>query len=156
MRTSGGSRGVEGEGELVRGDAAQRVKVHRLPEGVHARVGAARPGDGHGDAGEARQRLLHHLLYGQRVALPLPAGVIGAVVFHDHADPASSVLFHAPAPKCDLHVLIMPRAEGFVNARQTSEERSIHFRSSCQAISAWPVRAYLSGTVTLLCIGRGP
>ena len=48
---------------------------------MHARVRAARARDRVRLPRKAKQRLFHHLLHGERVFLPLPAGIVRAIVF---------------------------------------------------------------------------
>ena len=76
-----GQHGVEGVGVLVRGDAAVGVKVGALAEGVDARVRAAGAEEHRPFPHQFGDGLLHHLLHGEGVLLPLPAGVGRAVVF---------------------------------------------------------------------------
>ena len=76
-----GQHGVEGVGVLVRGDAAGGVEVGALAEGVDARVRAAGAEKHRPFPHQSGNGLLHHLLHGEGVFLPLPAGVGRAIVF---------------------------------------------------------------------------
>ena len=76
-----GQHGIEGVGVLVRGDAAGGIEVGALAEGVDARVRAAGAKEHRPCPHQPGHGLLHHLLHGEGVLLPLPAGVGRAVVF---------------------------------------------------------------------------
>ena len=78
--------GVQREAELVRRDAGFGVKVRRLPQRVHARIGAARSGDAELFAGEPENRPFQLLLHGHGVGLTLPACVGGSVVLDDQVN----------------------------------------------------------------------
>ena len=77
----GGQHRIERIGVFFRWNAALRVEMRHLSKGVHARVRAARARDRVRLPRKAKQRLFHHLLHGERVFLPLPAGIVRAIVF---------------------------------------------------------------------------
>ena len=50
---------------------------------MHAGIGAAGPDDREPCLGDRRQCLLHRLLDGRRVRVPLPAGIVRPVILED-------------------------------------------------------------------------
>ena len=66
--------------EPARRKVPRQLQMGRLGAGVHPGVRAARSHDPYRMAQQPLQRLLHHLLDGDGVLLPLPAGVGGAAV----------------------------------------------------------------------------
>ena len=72
--------GIQHERKLFRRNAATRIKVSGLPQSVNPCVRSAGTGDGNLFPASGSKGFLQHLLHRQPVILPLPAGVVGAVI----------------------------------------------------------------------------
>ena len=117
-----GQHGIEHKGVFLRRNPALRIKVDSLPQGVNCIC----PGGAGDDDAFLRgflQCFLQYLLYSQTVDLPLPAGIIRAVIFDGQQD-----AFHANSP---------------FSAFQTGSVRWLSVRTS-RISNAIPAAAYQS------------
>ena len=80
-----GEKGVDGKGDLLRGDGGLGVEMHHLPFGVYARVRPAARGRLRGRAESLGESLFQHFLHAQPVELTLPADIAAAEIGDDRA-----------------------------------------------------------------------
>ena len=81
-----GKKAVHAQVKIPKGELRGRAEIRHLVQGMNPRVGPARGNQDRPVVDDPGNAVLHHLLDGEDIGLPLPAVVGGPVVFDDELD----------------------------------------------------------------------